>query len=232
MVRITLLDRTMASKPEPVSVKFGLHYNFYVGISADKITSSDTWLVPTQTILAGLSTYLGGDSVAGGKLKDTVSTYWNAPNTGATNLVSFNGRGAGYRNLTGFVYPKIDNLIWSSTEHSAPLGYYLALNSNSASCSVSGNYKYFGASLRLYRAATAAEQLATDGTIMNPYIGNDLKQYTTVKIGTLVWMAYNLSETKLRSGAAIPEVTDQTAWAALITPGLCAFNNDWSNVLI
>jgi uncharacterized protein (TIGR02145 family) len=54
--------------------------------------------------------------------------------------------------------------------------------------------------------------------------------YSTVTIGTQIWMAQNLKTTKYRNGTAIPNVTDNTAWAALTTGAYCAYNNDLNNV--
>jgi uncharacterized protein (TIGR02145 family) len=50
--------------------------------------------------------------------------------------------------------------------------------------------------------------------------------YSSIVIGTQTWMAENLKTTKLRDGSTIPLVTDNAAWAALLTPGYRWFNND------
>jgi uncharacterized protein (TIGR02145 family) len=44
-----------------------------------------------------LSDYLGGESVAGGKMKSTGMQYWQASNTGATNESGFSGLPGGLR---------------------------------------------------------------------------------------------------------------------------------------
>ena len=50
--------------------------------------------------------------------------------------------------------------------------------------------------------------------------------YTSVTIGTQVWMKENLKTTKYNDGTAIPLVTDGAAWESLTTPGYCWYNND------
>ena len=54
----------------------------------------------------------------------------------------------------------------------------------------------------------------------------DGNTYSTVTIGTQVWMASDLKTTKYRDGTPIPLVTDNTAWSKLSTPGYCWYNND------
>jgi len=53
--------------------------------------------------------------------------------------------------------------------------------------------------------------------------------YTSVTIGSQVWMVENLKTTKYNDGTAIPNVTDNTAWAHLTTGAYCWYNNDISN---
>ena len=55
------------------------------------------WQLPTDTEWTSLATYLGGESVAGGKMKETGITHWTSPNTGATNSSGFTGLPGGYR---------------------------------------------------------------------------------------------------------------------------------------
>lgn len=49
--------------------------------------------------------------------------------------------------------------------------------------------------------------------------------YSTLIIGTQVWMLENLKTTRYNDGSEIPLVSDAAAWGAL-TPGYCWYNND------
>ena len=57
-------------------------------------------------------------------------------------------------------------------------------------------------------------------------IDEDGNAYTTVYIGTQLWMVENLYTTSYNTGDPIPEVTDNTAWGALVTGGYCWYDND------
>ena len=53
--------------------------------------------------------------------------------------------------------------------------------------------------------------------------------YTSVTIGTQIWIVENLKTTKFNDGTAIPIITNNTAWATLTIPGYCWYNNDTTN---
>ena len=54
--------------------------------------------------------------------------------------------------------------------------------------------------------------------------------YAVVEIGDQCWFAENLRTTVYADGSAIPEETDNTAWAGLSTGARCDYDNDASNV--
>jgi uncharacterized protein (TIGR02145 family) len=93
-------------------------YNWYT-VNTGKLCPSG-WHVPSDAEWTTLVTYLGGESVAGGKMKETGTAHWKSPNTGATNKSGFSGLPGGDRDITG-----VFNLIgeigfwWSSTESSS-----------------------------------------------------------------------------------------------------------------
>lgn len=53
--------------------------------------------------------------------------------------------------------------------------------------------------------------------------------YKTVQIGNQVWMAENLRTSKYRDGTTIPNVIDDSDWAAMVSGAYCFYNNDVSN---
>ena len=57
----------------------------------------------------------------------------------------------------------------------------------------------------------------------------DVNVYSTVTIGTQVWMAENLKVTHYRNGEPIPKVTDNTEWCNLTTGAYCNYDNDANN---
>ena len=57
--------------------------------------------IPSETEWYSLISFLGGEGLAGGKLKEAGFSYWNEPNSGASNESGFSARGAGIRNADG-----------------------------------------------------------------------------------------------------------------------------------
>jgi len=78
------------------------------------------WHIPTDGEWTTLTTYLGGESLAGGKMKEPGYTHWNPPNTGATNESGFTGLPNGMLgNDLVFIHLGIYGNFWSSTETSS-----------------------------------------------------------------------------------------------------------------
>ena len=95
--------------------KLGALYNWYAVASLKQLCPSG-WHVPTDAEWTTLSDFLGGITVAGGKMKSVGMDFWASPNTEATNISGFSGYGGGYRALDGnFYYFGSFGYWWSST---------------------------------------------------------------------------------------------------------------------
>jgi uncharacterized protein (TIGR02145 family) len=79
---------------------YGVLYNWYA-VNTGNLAPTG-WRVPTDEDWTILSAYLGGQDVAGGKLKETTTTHWLSPNTQATNEIGFTAVPGG-----SLVYPPI-----------------------------------------------------------------------------------------------------------------------------
>ena len=84
--------------------EYGALYNWYVANDIRGIISNG-WRVPSLTDFTSLQTYLGGESDAGGKMKETGILYWGNPNIGASNSSKFNGRAGGLRETIPGYFP-------------------------------------------------------------------------------------------------------------------------------
>ncbi len=114
---------------------YGALYNWYVVDAASnggKNVCPINWHVPTDTEWTTLTTYLGGESVAGGKLKETGTTHWQSPNEGATNEIGFTALPGGGRHGNGIFYSIGElGVWWSSTEYDISNAWDIAVINNS-----------------------------------------------------------------------------------------------------
>ena len=74
---------------------------FYYNTRALNHITPIGWRVPTKVDVENLINELGGDSIAGGKLKEAGYSSWDFPNQFATNEAGFAALGTGYRNNSG-----------------------------------------------------------------------------------------------------------------------------------
>ena len=92
---------------------FGKMYNWYCVSDTSGLCPAG-WHVPTDAEWTALIDSLGGEAIAGGKMK--ALTGWNSPNVQATNESGFTGKPGGYRDGYGtfYVLNRTGNW-WSST---------------------------------------------------------------------------------------------------------------------
>lgn len=86
------------------------------------------WQLPSDAEWSNLISFLGGESVAGGKMKSMGLQSWKSPNNNATNTSGFSGLPGGSRNYDG-IFSDVGKYgyWWSSTEHLKINGWYSTL---------------------------------------------------------------------------------------------------------
>ena len=130
---------------------YGKLYNWYA-VNDSRGLEPEGWHIPTDDEWTTLTDYLGGEEVAGGKMKTTGTTYWESPNEAATNESGFSALPGGYRiNNGSFSNISFSARSWSATESVnfnardrtlyGHIGYVNRYNTN----------KSFGASVRCLR---------------------------------------------------------------------------------
>jgi uncharacterized protein (TIGR02145 family) len=98
---------------------YGKLYNWYA-VDDSRNVCPTGWHVPSDAEWTVLSDYLGGEAVAGGKMKSTGTAYWFTPNTDATNESGFSGLPGGPRYDDGtFNDIGYGGYWWSSSEYVA-----------------------------------------------------------------------------------------------------------------
>lgn len=231
-----LLSKSVINPTPPITETiYGYLYNFPV-VSATGTTSisSSGFSVPLYSDFETLATYMGGQNNCGNELKETGTTYWDDAN--GLNTVNFNARGAGSRNPE-FVSLKYFLHMFIREVHNTNIyGFSLITTQDSMYPFASGVDN--GDSIRLLKDNPTVEELAlNDGDAASPYVGNDGKTYPTVKIGTQVWLACNLAETKRRNGTyltgysgGIYSTLTDGEWLAATEGALCAYDDDLNNV--
>jgi len=135
---------------------YGALYNWYA-VETGKLCPKG-WHVPNYDEWTTLTTYLGGDSIAGGKLKETGTVHWNSPNAGATNESGFTALPGGTREssdfhgqFSSFFLDSIGHcgLWWSSSyTDDVKFAWYLRMDSWVSYAHLFTHYKGRGFSVR------------------------------------------------------------------------------------
>ena len=126
---------------------YGALYNWYA-VDMGKLCPSG-WHVPTDNEWITLISYLGGEAIAGGKLKESGLAHWISPNTGATNETGFtalpgNSRGSdgSYNQIGPYGY------WWTSTSDNQSNAVLRGMYYPKSSIDRSALSKEFGFSVR------------------------------------------------------------------------------------
>lgn len=131
--------------------KYGALYNWYT-VNTNKLCPSG-WHVSTDAEWTALTTYLKGDSVAGGKLKEAGTVHWQGPNTGATNESGFTALPGGYRISYGGSFGYIGNngYWWSPVKDSSSIASYRYIGYGTRNLFSTSYSKHSGFSVRCIR---------------------------------------------------------------------------------
>lgn len=128
---------------------YGALYNYYAVIDSKNLCPTG-WHVPTNEEWIVLENFLGGSSIAGGKMK--AATLWNNPNIGADNSSGFTALPSGWRDdgtIDGGFYDLGSQFKWwSSSTYDLNQGWFGIIGVNSAEHYRDGNLKQNGYSIR------------------------------------------------------------------------------------
>src|SRR5690554_5326414 len=141
---------------------YGVLYNWTAAMDGEASSTTNPsgiqgvcpagWHLPSDAEWTELTDYLGGTSVAGGKLKETGTTHWASPNTGATNETGFTALPGGYRYGNGnFDYIGDNGNWWSATEDSTDTAWYRYMGFSYSDVYRLDYYKELGFSVRCLR---------------------------------------------------------------------------------
>jgi uncharacterized protein (TIGR02145 family) len=217
-------------------VKYGYLYSWPVASGSFGNVANTGWHVPTKYEFQPLAVYLDpaatfSTNISGGALKETGTTYWSSPNTGATNSSRFNARGSGLRGSDGVSSTQMAiMLLWTSDNNlGSGISATVHFDSTKLDTSFAGQGLVYypqktGGSIRLVKDTTSL----VDGE-SGVYTGNDGKIYRTICIGTQEWLADNLLETLYRDLSPITLVTGDANWAAQAGSAIRASYGDDEN---
>jgi uncharacterized protein (TIGR02145 family) len=114
---------------------YGTLYNWQTVdkmINGSKNICPSGWHVPDDAEWDTLADYLGGITIAGGKLKETGTTHWISPNTRANNMSGFSALPGGLGWFSGTFFMRIGEMgyWWSSTNFDTYGGWIRVLYKN------------------------------------------------------------------------------------------------------
>lgn len=115
----------------------------------------DGWHIPQDNEWTILSDFLGGGTVAGGKMKESGYEHWNPPNTAATNITGYSGLPGGFRYTDGVCYDIKDGCwYWSSDMSNSTYSWGRELYHDMANLGTSIYRKKDGFSIRCIKDST------------------------------------------------------------------------------
>jgi len=167
----------------------------YVTDSKTKGICPAGWHIPDSSELAYLVNGLGGETTAGGALKETGTTHWIDPNEGASNSSGFTALPGGEKTATTGAFNELTEAgtFWTSTLDEGTLlaskmsVYYDAINATISNIDKDNSF-----SVRCVKDFECGDSLIDM---------RDNKIYGTTKIGEQCWMSENMNVGTLLNSA-------------------------------
>lgn len=130
------------------SAIYGRLYNFFA-VNDPRGICPEGWHVASDEEWQGMEDTIGGDSIAGGILKETGVTHWSSPNTDATNQFGFSALPGGFRWFSGFYQGiRLRGVWWTSSCANDVDAVTRYIDYQSPDCMKDLNNKRHGASVR------------------------------------------------------------------------------------
>ncbi len=115
--------------------KYGVLYNWSAAMAGSSKSNTNPsgvqgvcpngWHLPSEAEWLEFINFIGGEAVAGGKLKEKGTEHWDAPNEGATDDFGFTALPAGVRSSIAsgnFINLGATSFWWTTSESSNPSG--------------------------------------------------------------------------------------------------------------
>ena len=126
---------------------YGRLYN-WAAVNTGKLAPIG-WHVPTDAEWTTLTDYLGGEEIAGGKLKEEGTVHWKEPNLVETKVTGFNALPGGHRYFNGFWSGFGEAALWwSATEYDTYRAWFRSLGNDVTSIRRDPYFKGNGFSVR------------------------------------------------------------------------------------
>jgi uncharacterized protein (TIGR02145 family) len=134
------------------NAKYGKLYNGYavsLTMNGNKNICPTGWHLPNDDEWTILTDYLGGESIAGGKMKEVGIASWYTPNTDGTNSSLFTALPGGYRNFNGnYNYVGNSGYWWAGEMEGNSYSWFRNLNYYNGVVKRSNYYNNYGFSVR------------------------------------------------------------------------------------
>lgn len=204
------------------------------GSGSGTFTSSITGLTPCTTYyVRSYATNSVGTIYGNQQSFTTITSSPSLITSNVTSVTSSTATCSGTISSNGGATIKVSGVCWSTTQNPTITDSKSTdgLTFGTFTSSMTGltpNTTYFARAYATNSVGTAYgnEEIFTTQISVTDIDGN---VYSSVKLGTQVWLAENLKTTKYNDGKPIPLVTDATAWFNLSTPGYCYFENNVAN---